>query len=156
MAFVRIDIKCVVEAFKSETSERIWHYLHLDIGTYAFANWYRSPSTGEEQIQELDAEMAGLKNEVLGCIVMGDMNIHHRRWLRHSNDNTSLGAQLKEVCDDHALRQLIREPITQLSLLLPLFFSLSLPLVSLLVLCFRLCFFFNHKAGDYRERSGLE
>ena len=41
---------------------------------------------------------------------MGDMNIHHRRWLRHSNDNTSLGAQLKEVCDDHALRQLIREP----------------------------------------------
>ena len=41
---------------------------------------------------------------------MGDLNIHHRIWLRHSRENTSRGAKLKEICDGAGLRQLIREP----------------------------------------------
>ena len=50
----------MVQALKSEKSGRVWHYLHLDMGTVAIANWYRSPSDNDEQILELDTELAAL------------------------------------------------------------------------------------------------
>ena len=60
-------------------SERQWHYLHLDVGTLAIANWYRSPCAEDRHIQEFAQELAEIKNEVIGFIVVGDMNIHHQR-----------------------------------------------------------------------------
>ena len=109
-ASVAVMLKCMAQGVKSEKSERIWHYLHLDVGTIAIANWYRSPSGDDEQIVEFNSEIAELKDEVLGFIVMGDLNIHHRRWLKYSNDNSHQGSLLKQNCDDHAFKQLIHEP----------------------------------------------
>ena len=45
-----------------------------------------------------------------GVIFTGDLNIHHAKWLRHSNGNTVQGADLKIVCDNFGLQQMVREP----------------------------------------------
>ena len=58
----------------------------------------------------MQQELSELRPDVLGFIIMGDMNVHQQRWLIHSHSNTFEGSLLKEVCDDHALQQLIREP----------------------------------------------
>ena len=45
------------------------------------------------------------------------MNIHHARWLRHSNGNSIQGADLKALCDNLGLQQLVGEPTRQQYLL---------------------------------------
>ena len=41
---------------------------------------------------------------------MGDLNVHHKRWLRFSNDDTRIGSELKAFCDFHGLMQLVKAP----------------------------------------------
>ena len=65
-------------------------------------------------------------------IISGDLNIHHRRWLLHSNANTPIGAEMKVLCDTYALLQLVREP-TREQYLLDLFLS-DLPGIRIKVL----------------------
>ena len=52
----------------------------------------------------------------------GDINIHHARWLRHSNENSIQGADLKVVCENFGLQQLVQEP-TRYEYLLDLFLT---------------------------------
>ena len=47
----------------------------------------------------------------------GDLNIYHARWLRHSNGNSIQGADLKVVCDNFCLQQLVRDPTREQYLL---------------------------------------
>ena len=110
MAFVRADVKNIVHLYNSTQAERSWHLLHLDVGTLAIANWYRPPSSALEHIASLQEELSGLKHEVIGFILLGDMNIHHQRWLFRSNANTLEGSTLKEICDDFALQEIVRQP----------------------------------------------
>jgi len=78
--------------------------------TILLANWYRSPSSGHDGFASLYSEVAQYFYEVTGTLVMGDMNVHHKKWLRFSNDNTQIGTDLKTFCDFHGLFQLVREP----------------------------------------------
>ena len=55
-------------------------------------------------------ELDRLSVSVYGVIVLGDLNIHHRKWLRFSNRDTPEGEYLKSVCDDHDLRQIVDKP----------------------------------------------
>ena len=103
-------VKMLVQVKSSVESERMWHYLHLDFGILALCNWYRSPSAPSSHMEEFAEELAEIQNEALGILVMGDLNIHHARWLRYSNANTGEGQHLKEICDDHSLRQMVKEP----------------------------------------------
>ena len=41
---------------------------------------------------------------------MGDLNIHHKKWLKYSNADTLVGADLKKICDFFGLWQAVREP----------------------------------------------
>ena len=107
IAYVRDDLKIGVHLFNSIDAERSWHLLHLDIGSIALANWYRPPGSGLDHIASLREEMSELQNEAIGFIVMGDCNIHHKRWLRFSNANTLEGSTLKEICDDFSLQQIV-------------------------------------------------
>ena len=43
-------------------------------------------------------------------IVMGDLNIHHRKWLPFSNAHTPGGRALQHICEDASLQQLVRAP----------------------------------------------
>ena len=46
----------------------------------------------------------------IGVILLGDLNIHHTRWLQFSNSNTSIGDRLWDVCRDLGLKQLVAKP----------------------------------------------
>ena len=111
IVFVRIDIADhAVLIHKSENSERCWHYIHLDLCIIAFANWYRPPASGCDSISELRSELSNLCEDTLGILIVGDINIHHRKWLRHSNANTPEGEALQELCQDFGLKQCVDQP----------------------------------------------
>ena len=46
----------------------------------------------------------------MGFVIMGDMNVHHIRWLYYSNGISPEGRRLKDIADDFDLRQMVREP----------------------------------------------
>ena len=79
----------------SESSERLWILIHSDLGPYLVGAWYRPPVQGEmETIKSLRAEWEELSQEAVGTILVGDMNIHHKKWLRRSDGNTAEGEKL--------------------------------------------------------------
>jgi hypothetical protein len=51
-----------------------------------------------------------LKVNVLGTMIVGDLNLHHERWLRFSTGNSAEGEMMRDICGKDNLRQLIREP----------------------------------------------
>ena len=117
IAFVREDVRCVVHLFDSSAAERSWHLLHTDIGSFALANWYRPGAAEDEALLSLRAELEEIVHNNLGTLVAGDLNIHHARWLVHSNGNSPQGEMLHEMAHDFALKQLVREPTRQQYLL---------------------------------------
>ena len=97
LTLIRQDATNAVHIFNSVDAECSWHFLHLDVGCIAFGNWYRPPGAEDIHITSLRAEMAEMKSEVLGFILIGDINIHHRRWLRYSHSIYSEGVLLKQT-----------------------------------------------------------
>ena len=96
---------------KSTSSERVWLVLHADTGPYLIGAWYRPPSPGEiDSINAFKEEWQRLSFHVLGSILVGDLNVHHIRWLRHSTRNSAEGELLRDFCDRVGLRQIVREP----------------------------------------------
>ena len=85
--------------------------LHADVGPFSIGLWYRPPETGEiGTIQSLEEEWKVLSKESLGTILVGDMNVHERSWLKHSSRNSSEGEALRLFCDGAGLRQIVRWP----------------------------------------------
>jgi len=107
---------------KSITAERCWQMLHLGVGSLLICNWYRPPSSDDNHIQNFREELANHTPSCIGCIAAGDMNIHHKRWLKYSNSNTAQGDMLKCICNDYDLHQLVRSP-TRFAYLLDLVLS---------------------------------
>ena len=54
---------------------------------------------------------------MLGTIILGDLNVHHRKWLRYSTGNTQEGEVLMQTCLELGLRQIVREPTRGANLL---------------------------------------
>ena len=106
----RWDFHGLVHVNNSEKDERSWHFLKLGIETILLGNWYRPGSSDFDGFTELYSELAEHYAEVSGALLVGDMNVHHKRWLRFSNDNTPVGSELKMLCDFHGFSQLVREP----------------------------------------------
>ena len=46
----------------------------------------------------------------VGCVVLGDLYVHHRKWLKYSNRNSLEGQELCAVCKELGLTQPVREP----------------------------------------------
>ena len=64
-------------------------------------NWYRSPSVIHDKFEQLYTEMSSFFHNATGVIMVGDLNIHHKKWLRYSNADTTMGTELKTFCDFH-------------------------------------------------------
>ena len=47
---------------------------------------------------------------MIGSIVVGDINIWHKKWLKHSPADTLEGERLHSICKVHGLKQLVSEP----------------------------------------------
>jgi len=106
----RDDFNGLVHISNSESEERSWHFLRLGCDTILFANWYRPGATEHDAFQALYDEMGKYYSEVSGVFLAGDLNVHHKKWLKYSSGDTEVGADLKTFCDFHNLSQLVREP----------------------------------------------
>ena len=107
--FERDGLNMLVHLESSSEAERVWAVLHTDVGPFLLGNWYRPPDAPWSQTESLSSELTRLADDYVGVILVGDMNVHHARWLRHSNGNTALGATLWDICQNHGLVQCVRE-----------------------------------------------
>ena len=90
---------------KPKSSKRVWLVLQADTGPFLLGVWYRPLAPGEtESITAFEEEWQRLNKDMLGTIVVGDLNIHHIRWLRYSLRNSAEGALLRHICDANGLR----------------------------------------------------
>jgi hypothetical protein len=96
---------------KSGDAERLWATIHSDLGPYLLCVWYRPPIPGETRtIESFRDELYKHRPDVIGTIVIGDINIHHKRWLRRSSGNTAEGELLHKHCVCAGLQQLVYGP----------------------------------------------
>ena len=94
----------VILVYTSDTEERVWLALHADRGPYLVGAWYRAPAPGNTTgVDTLRKELENLTEEYLGTLLLGDLNAHSKRWLRHSNGETPEGTALQELCADFGL-----------------------------------------------------
>ena len=120
VVFARVAIaNHVTLLLTSEVSERLWFQLHTDNGPYLLCSWYRPPVQGEtESIGSFVEELTQLRTHALGTLVIGDLNLHCRRWLIHSSEgNTREGEMMRDICLKNGLRQLVRGPTRNENLL---------------------------------------
>ena len=109
----------------SATSERLWLLIHTNQGPFAVCTWYRPPERGEvDSIHTLQEEWEEVKAQCLAAVIIGDMNVHLRRWLRFSNGDSPEGIALERFCLANSFRQLVHEP-TRENYLLDLVLSSS-------------------------------
>ena len=101
----------VTDAGNSDINERCWLVVHTANGPFSFCAWYRPPSAGEiNSILSYESEFADKTQGCLGHIMLGDINVHSKRWLGYSNGETPEGSELNRVCNDLGLDQHVREP----------------------------------------------
>ena len=55
--------------------------------------------------------------EIIGALIVGDMNVWHKYWLKHLLADTVDGANLHQICKLHGLKQLVTEPTRGVNLL---------------------------------------
>jgi len=109
----RNDFNGLVHIANSEDEERSWHFLKLGVETLLLANWYRPGSSAFDGFSVLYAELAEYFNQVSGVLLVGDLNIHHKKWLKYSSCDTRIGSEMKTLCDFHGFAQLVKEPTRQ-------------------------------------------
>ena len=122
MTLCRSDFNALAHVRNCLEEERSWHFLNIGAETFLVGNWYRPGATVHDGFEKLQNDFNDFAGDVTGVIIAGDVNVHHQRWLRYSNANTPIGSDLKIVCDDFNLMQLVREP-TRGAYLLDLFLT---------------------------------
>ena len=91
--------------------ERSWYILHTDVSVFCLGLWYRPPAYGEvDSIYSLKTEYEQFSVDCIGSIIIGDMNVHHKTWLKYSNGITLEGRALFDVCFRYGLHQCVQSP----------------------------------------------
>ena len=110
----------VVHIADSAEYERSWYILHTDVGAFCIGLWYRPPCYGEaDSTFNLKVEYEQFSVDCIGSIIIGDMNVHHKTWLKYSNGTIPEGRALFDVCCRYGLHQCVQSP-TRYSYLLDL------------------------------------
>ena len=95
----------------SEEAEGIWAVVHSDRGPFLACCWYRPPDPGNtKSIESFEKEYMLHKVGALGTFVLGDLNVHSKRWLVHSARESAEGQLMAETSRRLGLRQLVRQP----------------------------------------------
>ena len=99
-------------------SERCWILTHTDEGPILLACWYRPPCRGNtECIRAMVEELKVHRQVAVGTAIIGDINVHSRRWLTFSSGETPEGTMLHDVCMEEGLRQIVAAPTRNENLL---------------------------------------
>ena len=102
----------------SLVDERCWHIIHTTQGPYLLGVWYRPPQQGEtDSIQRMEEEYVKHCSNVLGTILVGDLNIHHKNWLQHSRSVTPEGRLLYDFCLTSGFEERVKQPTREKNLL---------------------------------------
>ena len=113
LAYVRSDVEqrvTFLQHARDLTHERSWFTIHGDIGPVLLCIWYRPPSPGEtSSIHGFIDEWRSLRDSCVGTIVVGDLNVHHKHWLKRSVSVSVEGSLLYRFCCDNGFRQLVKE-----------------------------------------------
>ena len=63
-------------------------------------------------------EYVSLRDEAVGAIIIGDINVHCASWLKYSSQgNTPEGELLRETCNFLGIKQIVKEPTREKNLL---------------------------------------
>ena len=109
--FVREGIAEAVTCVKKcHDSERMWLIVHTCFGLLLLGCWYRPPDAGSESIYSLGSDLEELAADSMAVCVVGDMNVHHEKWLRFSSCTSAEGRALRGVAAEHGLEQHVRSP----------------------------------------------
>lgn len=110
--FVKEEYKnCVNLLEHSETSERSWHLVHTGHGPLLLGLWYRPPSKGEvASVESLREEWEELQAKAVGCVLVGDLNVHNEAWLKHSTGTTPEGRALQSFCAENCWEEKVKQP----------------------------------------------
>ena len=91
--------------------ERSWLTIHSEIGPVLLGVWYRPPCSGEVgSIKACEDEWRRLSTEYVATILVGDLNVHHSRWLRYSSGVSVEGTALYRFCTANGLKQWVKRP----------------------------------------------
>ena len=102
---------CVTLLEHSEEDERTWHRVHTTQGPLLLGVWYRPPAPGEvASIERLEQEWLKHSDAVLGTLLVGDLNVHHTTWLKHSSSVSREGSALYNFCTTFGLEERVRKP----------------------------------------------
>ena len=111
----------LLEHAQDLSHERSWFAIHADLGAVLLCVWYRPPCRGEiASIQAFEREWSRLSPDYLGSIVVGDLNVHHTHWLKHSDSVLFEGSRLRRFCVENGFRQLFNGPTHEAGNLLDL------------------------------------
>jgi len=110
IVYARQDVNNIVLFHTSEQAERLWCLVHRDTGSMAICNWYYPPGASLSEIASFETEVAEMSKVADEILVVGDLNVHHKSWLRYSSSDTPRGRLLKELCDGAGICQLVNEP----------------------------------------------
>ena len=101
----------IVHIGDSQVDERSWQIVHCDCGPVLLGVWYRPPHRNEiDSIRRFESELSAYSKDTVATMIVGDMNVHNKQWLRHSYATHLEGTELEMVCCSNGLRQLVKEP----------------------------------------------
>ena len=93
-----------------------WDTLYSDVGPILLALWYNPPGN-QDHVTIFEDEWRRLSHDVVGTILVGDLNLHHTSWLTYSHSNTPEGRRLHEFCRTFGFRQCVKAPTRGMYLL---------------------------------------
>jgi len=114
--FARTDfVMCVATLQHSDFNECTWHVVHTSQGPLLLSVWYRPPNADAEHIQSLENEWLVHSQDVMGTVIIGDLNVHHQYWLKHSfiNDKPrtlAAGRKLYAFCGAYNFEERVKKP----------------------------------------------
>ena len=85
--------------------------LHCNVGQLVLCVWYRPANPVDiPAISTFNDELQCLRDDVIGTLVLGDLNCHHQRWLRFSANVSTEGRFLHDVCVTNGFSQKVSAP----------------------------------------------
>ena len=91
--------------------ERSWHILHTDFEAICVGLWYRLPAHGEVgSIHSLVSEHEKYSSDCVGTLIVGDMNVHYKPWLKYSNGNSPEGRALFDTSCRLGFHKSVQKP----------------------------------------------
>ena len=100
------------QRYVSGSAERSWIIIHTSQGPYHLCIWYRPPRNAFASVTSFEQEHCLLNSDVLGTILIGDLNLHNRPWLRHSQSTmNAAGRDMQDVAYSYGFELLRQEPM---------------------------------------------